>query len=599
MSQRELSVWRATGRIARYRLGLFSLSFVQLTAWTSSTLLIGWLLQQVFDALSGAAPAGFGVYEIVAALAGAEAARAAVMWGGVIRARCWQHMGGLLRLNLLRAQLHSGGPDAGTTAVSPGEALSRFRDDVDDFLAFLETAINAASKVVLTVGSMAIMLSIEPVIALAVGLPLVVTVVVTRLARERIRAYRAAHRRTTATVTARLNQAFGAVLAVKSAHAHNGILGHLADANERRRRTGLRDELLSQLLGRFNRASVDVSIGAVLLLAIPATHRGDFTVGDLALFVSYISNLVWVPYYAGQLLARHRQAGVAIDRMAALVPAARPDALVAHRPWRDPEPQPPTPRKGRSALERLTVTGLTAKYPTSGRGIHDVSLTLERGTFTVVTGPAGAGKSTLLRAILGLQPAQAGTVCWNKAVVTDRAEFLVPPRSSYVPQVPQLFSESLQDNVMLGQEDRSGLQAAVHTAVLDRDVASMPSGLHTHLGARGVRLSGGQVQRTAIARALVRRTDLVVLDDVSSSLDVETESRLWDRLVADPGRTLLVVSNRPATIARADQIIRLDHGEIRPRRIHAAPAQIELSRIDRGSAEWIDVEHLARHGQRG
>jgi len=193
-----------------------------------------------------------------------------------------------------------------------------------------------------------------------------------------------------------------------------------------------------------------------------------------------------------------------------------------------------------------------------------VSLTLKRGSFTVVTGPAGAGKTTMLRAILGLLPAQAGMVYWNDEAVSDRARFLVPPRSAYVPQVPRLFSESLRDNVLLGHPDSSGLQSAVRTAVLDQDVALMPAGLDTKVGARGVRLSGGQVQRAAIARALVRGPDLLVLDDVSSALDVETERLLWDRLLADPNRTLLVVSNRPATIARADKVIRLDHGTTSP-----------------------------------
>jgi ABC-type multidrug transport system fused ATPase/permease subunit len=90
----------------------------------------------------------------------------------------------------------------------------------------------------------------------------------------------------------------------------------------------------------------------------------------------------------------------------------------------------------------------------------------------------------------------------------------------------------------------------------------MPDGLATAIGARGVRLSGGQVQRAAIARALVRRADLLVLDDVSSALDVHTERQLWDGLLAGRDRTLLVVSNRPATIARADQVIRLDQGRV-------------------------------------
>jgi ATP-binding cassette, subfamily B, bacterial len=562
MSDRRHSTWRATARVARYRSGLLSLSMVQLIAWNSATLLTGWLLQQLFDSLSGAAPAGLGSYEIIAVLAAAEVARIAVIWGGVIRTRWFEQLRGLLRLNLLRAQMQSGGPEAGTSATSTGEAVSRFRDDVEDFLGLISSLAQAVGKVVFAVGSIAIMLSIAPVIGLAVVLPLVAVVVVTELASGQIRTHRRAYRQDSAAVTGLLGEMFGSVLAVKSSHAGDGIVDHLVRMNDRRRRSGLRDQLVAQVLSKFNRATVDLSVGLVLLLAIPPMQQGDFTVGDLALFVTYVSSLVWVPHYVGQVLARHRQAGVAVERLATLLPPMRPDALVVHRPLDESESPPRIGSRDRTALESFTVCGLTAVHPASGRGVHDVSLSVKRGSFTVVTGPAGAGKTTLLRAVLGLLPTQTGTLWWNDAVVDDWAEFLVPPRSAYVPQVPRLSSESLQDNLLLGHEDTSRLLPAVHAAVLDRDVASMPEGLLTQVGARGVRLSGGQVQRAAIARALVRPADVLVLDDVSSALDVETESRLWDRLLADNGRTLLVVSNRPATIARADQVIRLEQGRV-------------------------------------
>lgn len=552
----QLSTWQIAVRIARYRPVLFALSFLQLTAWSASMLLIGWLLQQVFDSLSGARPAGFGIFELVAVLAAAELARIAVMWGGVVRTHAWERMRGLLRLNLLRAQLHSGGPQAGTPASSPGEAVSRFRDDTDDFLYFLQTALNTGSKIVTAVGSMVIMLSIQPVLALVVVLPLVTVVLVTRLASRRIRTLRVSYRQATAAVTELLGELFGAVLAVKAGHAGNELQRHLARLNEQRRRTGLKDQLFSQLLGSFNRATVDLSIGIVLLLAAPAMHRGTFTVGDLALFVSYIGTLVWVPYYAGQLISRHRQAGVAIERMAKLLPDGASAQLVVHRSLDETERAASVLRP---VFRSLTVDALGAVHETSGRGVDAVSFALERGSFTVVTGPAGAGKTSLLRAILGLLPVQSGTISWNDQPIDDLAAFLVPPRAAYVPQVPRLFSETLRDNVLLGHQ-ADDLDAAVRTAVLDRDVESMPAGLGTEVGARGVRLSGGQVQRTALARALVRKPDLLVLDDVSSALDVETERRLWDRLLGDRDRTLLVVSNRPATIARADQVIRLEDG---------------------------------------
>jgi ATP-binding cassette subfamily B protein len=135
-----------------------------------------------------------------------------------------------------------------------------------------------------------------------------------------------------------------------------------------------------------------------------------------------------------------------------------------------------------------------------------------------------------------------------------------------VPQVPRLFSESLGHNVLLGAHatDES-VGRALHLAVLDDDVAAMTDGLDTILGPRGVRLSGGQLQRAAAARALLRDTDLVVVDDPSSALDVETEELMWARLLERTGRTLLVVSNRSEVIARADRVLVLADGAVATR----------------------------------
>jgi ATP-binding cassette subfamily B protein len=293
-------------------------------------------------------------------------------------------------------------------------------------------------------------------------------------------------------------------------------------------------------------------------------QSGGLTVGDLAMFASYAGALVAMPRYTGRLIASHRQAGVAADRMAALLPATSAAALVAHRPLFEDDPPPSTSRRPLGTLRSLEVRDLTAIHPGSGRGVRNINLILAPGTLTVIAGPAGAGKTTLLRAMLGLMPMQRGELLWNGVPVADRAAFFVPPQSAYVPQVPRLFGETLRDNLLLGHDDPAGLASAVRSAVLDDDLAAMPDGLDTVVGARGVRLSGGQVQRVAVARALVRRADLVVLDDVSSALDVHTERQLWDRLLGRPDRALLVVSNRPATIARADSVIRLELGRVHP-----------------------------------
>jgi ATP-binding cassette subfamily B protein len=211
----------------------------------------------------------------------------------------------------------------------------------------------------------------------------------------------------------------------------------------------------------------------------------------------------------------------------------------------------------------VEARGLTYRHPQSGHGIAAVDLRLPRGTLTVVTGRVGAGKTTLLQALLGLLPREAGEIRWNGHVVDDAASFLVPPRSAYTAQVPRLFSETLKQNILLGlPNDSAALAAAVRGAVLEHDVQTLEAGLETPVGTRGVKLSGGQVQRTAAARMLVRGAELLVIDDLSSALDVETERALWERIFEREDATCLVVTHRRAALQRADHIIVLKDGRI-------------------------------------
>jgi ABC-type multidrug transport system fused ATPase/permease subunit len=235
------------------------------------------------------------------------------------------------------------------------------------------------------------------------------------------------------------------------------------------------------------------------------------------------------------------------------------------------------PVKGPShRLERLEVRELTCLHPGSLRGIEGINFTVERGSFTVITGRVGSGKTTLLRVILGLLPKDSGEILWNGMVVEDPADFLTPPRCAYTAQIPRLFSSSLRDNLLLGLPNSDeDIQQALYAAVLDKDVAEFKDALDTMVGPKGVKLSGGQIQRSAAARMFVRTPELLVFDDLSSALDVETERTMWGRLFgAHEGNgngsqnggherpTCLVVSHRRAALRRADQIIVLKDGRI-------------------------------------
>ena len=325
--------------------------------------------------------------------------------------------------------------------------------------------------------------------------------------------------------------------------------------------------LLNQLVRRSWSLTDNLATGLILLLVGSSLQDGTFTVGDFALFVSYIGVIGGALDWIGGTLVDATQAKVSWQRLIELLQGdAPPSALVEHGPVYMRGAFPSTPYIAKTAahrLETLDVEGLTYRYPESGQGVTGVNLHLPRGSFTVITGRIGSGKSTLLRALLGLLPRDAGELRWNGEPIADPAAFLVPPRVAYTPQVPRLFSETLRDNILLGLSPAQvDLPTALHTAVLERDVAGLTAGLDTVIGPRGVKLSGGQVQRTAAARMLVRDPELLVFDDLSSALDVETEQVLWERVFARPEATCLVVSHRRAALRRADHIIVLKDGQI-------------------------------------
>jgi len=221
----------------------------------------------------------------------------------------------------------------------------------------------------------------------------------------------------------------------------------------------------------------------------------------------------------------------------------------------------------------------------------------------VLAGRVGAGKTTILRALLGLVPAQ-GRVYWNDRLITDRAAFLVPPRSAYTPQIPRLFSDTLAYNIALRDTDgqRGGsigsqlpVRDAARLAVLDEDLDRLAGGIDTIVGARGVKLSGGQIQRSAVARMFATGADLLVFDDLSSALDLHTEAELWDRLFEHREATCLVASHRPAALERADEILVVDDGRIVDRGpleelLERSPVMVELWTAGRPSGRSAIVD---------
>jgi ATP-binding cassette subfamily B protein len=617
--------WRLVWRIIAFRPGLFGLSLVFSTLTFGLPIATGLVLQAFFDALTAPAPLGLGVVAVLALFVAVQAADVVAgtglsfLWGSMLFTGT-----ALVRRNLLRAVLDGSAPGGRSggrlqLAGSPGEALSRFRDDVDTVVDSIDAWIDLFGRTIFGAAALWIMLRIDAAVTLAVVPPFVIAVAVVARLGWRIEALRRANRAALGRVTGFMGDLFAGVQALKVGGAAPHALTHLERLNDARRRAAVKDRAFDELLDAFS-ANIDrFAVGAVLLLAAQSMRSGSasgletaFSVGDFALFALYLQELVWLPDEVIRWLRGNRQSAVSIERMRKVVgrdegtwlPAT---ALVEHRPLElrrgaAPEPVVYPPR---DRLRVLEARGLTYRHPGTDRGVEGVDLRIEAGTVTVVTGRVASGKTTLLHALLGLLPLPAptpprpappasghpapgtppqdrvpgrrtgggtrhpapgtrdGEVRWNGQRLEGSAAFLGPPRTAFTPQVPRLFSATLRENVLLGlPEESARLAGAIRAAVLERDVERLERGLDTVVGPRGTRLSGGQVQRTAAARMFVREPELLVFDDLSSALDVETEQLLWERLLEPPSVTVLAVSHRRAALRRADRVVVLKDGRI-------------------------------------
>ena len=521
------------------------------------------LVKAIFDTLSGKAPVGYNAWTLITILAIAYGARQiTLLFGLYLFPRYHLAVQAFFRRNLLDYLMTTRG--ARILSQSPAGALSSFRDDIDDICDYAESWIDVWGTLISGVGAIAILLWIDSVIAAIVCAPFLGITLLTRQLTPRIRKLRRRTREETTRVIDFIGETIAAVQAVKIAGAENTVTKHFRSLCNERHKRALADVLLTELIRSMNNGLINIGLGFVLTAAAWKMGRGSLSVGDLALFMQLLPRLTRLQILMGDMMAQHRKVGVAMDRMQHLLVDAPHEQIVNPAPLKLTGPLvpfAPKPRPG-TRLELLEVAGLSFRYPNSGEGIEGISFSLRRGDFVVVTGRIGAGKTTLLRVLQGLLPMTAGEILWNRRLVDDPATFFTPPHSSYTAQTPQLFSETLRDNVLMGDQHDDHLGLALDWAAMGPDVATLEHGVNTLVGPRGMKLSGGQIQRVGAARMLSRRADLLIIDDLSSALDVATEQQLWQSLLSEREAAYLVVSTRRTTLRRATQILVLEHGRL-------------------------------------
>ncbi len=547
----------------RYRPWLYTLNALIWITIRVLPLVPGLIAQQFFNLLPKEAHLTRTLWTLIAFLVVTALARVVLYFaGGLVDNLHRFSMVNILRRNLLERILER--PGARAVPDSPGEAISRFRDDAEQAEDAISWTLDNMGDALFAIIAVIIMLKIDVLITLLVFVPLIGVVATVQVVSERLEKYRRASRKATGRVTSAIGEIFSSMQAIQVSTAESYVLTHFQTLNEKRRIAMLKDAVLTQLLDSTFANIVGLGTGFILILAAQAIRAKQLGVGDLALFIYYLAFATESTHSFGVFLAHYKQTKVAFQRMDRLLQGAPVEQLVVHKPLylSGHIPALTVPVKT-DDLQVLEVKGLSYRYPDTGRGIENIDLRVQRGSLTVITGRIGSGKTTLLEVLLGLLPKDTGEIFWNEQLINDPATFFVPPHSAYTAQVPHLFSDTLKENILLGlPEDKVDITAAIHSAVMERDLEGLEQGLSTTIGTRGVKLSGGQAQRSAAARMFVRDAELFVFDDLSSALDVETEHMLWDRLFSQRKSTYLVVSHRRAVLQRADHIIILKEGHV-------------------------------------
>ncbi len=436
-------------------------------------------------------------------------------------------------------------------AFRTGDLTSRLTDDVDsqaDRLAWYACSgimrpLEAGLILLLTISAM-LMYSWE--LTLWSFLPLPFLVYLLAKTEDKMVQYTDAKQQSVSECYDALESCFSGIRVVKSTMSEEDQLRKY-DAVLQRRVQREKDFLRINQLLTFISMLVNHS-GTIIVIFVGSylTLKNRLTLGQFLLFIMYLQRLVEPLWTLSWFYASSKQVFRYVDRLR----ETESDAYAAT------DTNSGTTGEMFASLELRDVHFRYTPESTSAT-LHDISFSVQPGELVAITGPVGSGKTTLLELIVNnLQPI-GGSILFNG--VEDRA-FSV----GYIRQEAVLFSETVAANLRLGEEfSDDELLSAIETSMLARDIERFPLGTATLLGQRGISLSGGQRQRLSIARTLLRRPALLLMDDCTAAMDAETEARFWQAFKREmPNTACIIVTHRMATAAQADRIVVLDNGRI-------------------------------------
>ena len=437
-----------------------------------------------------------------------------------------------------------------------GDLVTRLSDDISSdgrlswFLCSgIFRAMEAMGKIVLCLAAMAGM-NFRLTLLSIIPLPLMIGIF--SFAEHRIYASFRRNQEAISEINNQLEMSFSGVRVIKAHAAERKYGRFFAQAMARRVQTETRlARLDAVLLLLYQYIDYFAQIALIFAGGLEAA-RGRISIGTFYAFYNYLGMLVYPILDIPQLFISAKRSWANIDRLEEIAPSGRPAEPAADDPVTASE----------SAA--IAAAGLSFRYPGAAQfAIDGISLEVRKGERIALMGPVGCGKSTLLKLLCGiLQPDRGSVARCGTASGTHS-------RIGYVPQEANLFSGSVRENVAFGARgdgftlSGSLLERALSIAQLEAEVERLPYGADSSLEARGASLSGGQRQRLAIARAVAGEPDILLLDDITASLDAENEQRLMDSLTEwSAGLACVVASHRMSTVKFAHRVIFMESGRI-------------------------------------
>jgi len=454
-----------------------------------------------------------------------------------------------------------------------GEVLSRLTTDTTLVQTVVGSSLSMGLRnTVMAIGALAMLVWTNPYVMVQVLGLLVLVVLPTMWFGRRVRKLSRASQDRVADSSAIAAEVLNAIPVVQSYTAEGRESQRFASSTDAAFGTAVRRSRARAVLVAFIIIATSAALLWGLFQGTQAVLRGDISAGHLGQTVVYVIILAGAAAALGEVYGDLLRAAGATERLMELLDSRSP--VVSPQ-----NPALPSANTGGSAIH---FEGITFHYPSrpAQAALSDFTLTVAPGETVALVGPSGAGKSTVFQLMLRFYDPDArhalrsgaGTILLDGVPTRDMALQDLRGRIGIVPQEAVIFSTSALENIRYGRPGASDeeVHAAARAAFAEPFILALPDGYNTFLGERGVRISGGQRQRLAIARAMLKNPPLLLLDEATSALDAESERMVQAALTtAMQGRTTLVIAHRLATVQQANRIVVLDHGRIVEQGTHA------------------------------